>query len=202
MKMPRFLSGLVLMTVSCIGTTVLTGQDNAAPPDATAMMKLWKQFSTPGEQHEKLNALVGKWTTKTKLFMAGPDGPAQESDGQAVFRWVLGKRFLQQEHSGSMLNEKTEGIGMLGYDNFKKKFTSVWFESVGTATLTSEGLLNRDGSKITFYGEMDEFLTGEHDKMVRYELTLPKNDVMTFKIYDLHIGTNGLVVEIVYNRVK
>jgi len=170
--------------------------------DDSEVMKKWKEYSSPGERHKVLDQLVGKWTTKTKVWPAGAESPSSESTGTSDFKWILGKRHVQQQSQGTMLGMKVESIGFFGYDNFKRKYTSTWMESTSTARYTAEGTIDRTGKKITMHGHMDEFLTGEHDKMVRYELQLITQDTFSFKIFDLGLGKDSLVVEVNYTRAK
>lgn len=95
-----------------------------------------------------------------------------------------------------------QGMGLYGYDNYKKKFTSTWVDSISTTKNDSEGLIDRTGKVINFYGTMDEYLTGEHDKPVKYVLNMIDADQLEFEIHDLAIGADSLVVKVVYNRVK
>lgn len=166
------------------------------------IMKKWKEYSSPGDKHKALDRLVGKWSTTTKVWPEGPTSTPSESTGTSNLKWILGKRHLQQESQGTMLGMKVSSVGFFGYDNFKKKYTSTWMESTSTARYTAEGTMDRTGKVITMHGRMDEFLTGEHDKVVRYELTMVSADVFTFKIFDLGLGKDNLVVEVKYTRVK
>ena len=51
------------------------------------------------------------------------------------------------------------------------------------------------------YGTIDEYLTGEHDKMVKYVWRFRGDDAMTFEVHDLPIGeSNTKVVEVTFKR--
>ncbi|MBW3543191.1 MAG: DUF1579 domain-containing protein [Planctomycetes bacterium] len=197
------LAAAVAITVAASIPVLSQDQPPKRTLDQQEMMKRWMEVATPGKQHDVFNPLVGKWETTTRLWMAGPEGPAVESKGTAVFEWILGGRYLQQRTAGKMFGLPHEGLGMFGYDNFKKKYTSVWFDNMSTAVLHSEGLLDRSGTVVTFVGTMDEFLTGEHDKATKYVLRLGK-DRHVFEIHDLGIVDRDKeqtrVMEVVYTR--
>ena len=94
-----------------------------------------------------------------------------------------------------------EGIGITGFDNYKKKFVSVWFDNRNTAIMTSEGLLDQSGKVLTLFGSMDEWMTGEHDKTVKYVYRIIDDDEFVFEIHDLGIVPGETkVIEIVYTR--
>ena len=51
------------------------------------------------------------------------------------------------------------------------------------------------------YGTLDEYLTGEHDKMVKTIWRFISKDEMVMEVHDLHIGEkNTQVIEIRYTR--
>ncbi|MDH4068914.1 MAG: DUF1579 domain-containing protein [Ignavibacteria bacterium] len=182
---------------------VAVAQDGAGHPegsDMEAMMKLWEQVSTPGEQHARLNDLVGSWTAKSTMWM-DPEHP-MESTGAAEVRWVLGKRFLQQEFSGEMMGKPLNGIGYTGYDIYNKKYVSFWIDNSSTAMFTSEGSFDQTGKVLSMYGTMDEWMTGERDKNVKYVTRIQGKDSFVFEVYDLSIGENAKAVQIEYVRKK
>ena len=51
--------------------------------------------------------------------------------------------------------------------------------------------------------KLDEYLTGEHDKMVKSVFRFVSEDEMKLEVHDLPIGeSNTKVVEITYTRAK
>jgi len=68
--------------------------------DQEKMMEVWQELITPGAEHKALDFFVGDWTTKTKMWMAGPGGPPMESEGTVAFKWIMGGRYLCEEHTG------------------------------------------------------------------------------------------------------
>ena len=77
-----------------------------------------------------------------------------------------------------------------------------WISSSETALRCSEGLLDRSGKVVSFYGTLDEYLTGEHDKPVKYVLDLTDPAHPVFEIHDLAIGANSKVVTIEYTKAE
>lgn len=204
----RIVAALALTcTLVCAGRG-FAGDEPKAEADAAQaeMMKQWQKMATPGKPHEALKPLTGKWNTVTKMWMAGPSGPATESKGSAEYKWILGGRYLQETFDGKLMGMPYSGIGLLGYDNYKKKYTSCWVDSASTAMLKSEGLLDRTGKVLTYYGTMDEWLTGEHDKAVKFVFRIVNDDKHIFEIHDLGIvdgdKENTKVMEITYTRAE
>ncbi|NLE39381.1 MAG: DUF1579 domain-containing protein, partial [Pirellulaceae bacterium] len=44
-----------------------------------------------------------------------------------------------------------EGMGLIGYDNGRKKYTSIWACSMGTGICTGLGAADESGKKFTFH---------------------------------------------------
>lgn len=174
----------------------------AATANMEEMMARWIAAATPGEMHEYLARQVGKWTTRTRIWMEGPQSEPSESTGTSVRRMILDGRFLVDETDGTMLGQTHQGFGLTGYDNFKQRFVATWADNMGTALLTMSGTLDESGKVLTYYGQMDEPMTGEHDKMVRYVHREIDDDQHVFEIYDLAQGEDAKVVEVTYTRAK
>lgn len=168
--------------------------------DTKAMMALWEKVGTPGPAHKRLEALVGKWDYKMKAWMA-PGAPPDESSGVSEFKWVLGKRFLQAESSGTFMKMPYESLWLLGYDNFKKKYVMNYMDNMTTAMIGGTGVTSPDGKTITLFGVMDEWMTDEHDKPVKYVMRLSNKDNWSFEIHDLSLGETK-AIELVYTRKK
>jgi hypothetical protein len=102
------------------------------------------------------------------------------------------------------MGQAEHGIGLHGYDNYKKKHWSVWTSTFISGILPSEGVTVDKTHKVqVLYGPMDEPLTGEHDKTVKYVTRIIDNDTVKFEVWDLGIGENGMaVVKITYKRRK
>ena len=59
------------------------------------------------------------------------------------------------------------------------------------------------GKVLSLYGKMDEPMTGEHDKNVKYVSRMISADKHIFEVHDLAISEpNTKVVEVVYTRKK
>ncbi|MDH3252629.1 MAG: DUF1579 domain-containing protein, partial [Ignavibacteria bacterium] len=169
--------------------------------DKEAMMKIWQEVATPGESHKFLSQSVGTWETASKAWM-DPSQPPEESKGTTKFTMILGGRFLQQEATGQMMGQPFKGIGIVGYDNFRKKYSMVWIDDSGTALFTAEGTSDRSGKTITFLGKMDDPFSGEKDKTVKYVSTMIDKDKQIFEIYGVEGEKEMKMMEMTYTRKK
>jgi len=195
---------LVVGSLFCVSSARSSDTPGAAKmsPEEQAAMAEWMKLSQPGEHHKHLNYFVGKWKTKTKMYMGGPGTPAMESQGTSSMKWILGGRFLMEEHHGSMMGQPYEGIGITGYDNFRNLYTSSWQSNMQTNSLTMTGTRYPKTGVFTYYGEMDEPALDVVGRTVKYVTRIVDHDHYTFEIIDLHAGDDYKVIEIEYERVK
>ncbi len=197
----------VVMTLGGAGLGTGIYQDSSdpapTPPNAEemeAMIAAWEATTSPNANHVLLATLEGQWNTTTTMFM-GPQ--TQSSNGTAEFATIMGGRFIQEHTTGSFMGEESSGQNLYGYDNFKKKFTSVHFDSIGTAVYLAEGTMDQSGKVVTYFGQMDEPMTGEHDKTFQLTMDMTDSDRVVFTIHDLHIVPGDTkVLETVYERAQ
>lgn len=72
-----------------------------------------------------------------------------------------------------------------------------------TALFTAEGTPDKTGRTIIYIGKMDEPMTGEKNKTVKYVSKLIGHDKFSFEIHDRSVpGPDKKVVEIVYQRKR
>lgn len=178
-----------------------TAQEKKEPTlgDMAAMMQKAQKFTQPGPHHKVLEKFLGTWNTETRIFMGGQGSKPEK--GTATTRWLMPGRWLQSESKGTMMGMPMEGVMLMGYDNFKMSYVTTAVTSGDTAMLRSEGDMDPGGEMLITYGTLDEYLTGEHDKMVKYVWRFASKDKIVLEIHDLPIGDkNTKVVEIVSTR--
>ena len=190
---------MYLIVLLAILSTAVNAAEENAETEMAAMMARMQKLTAPGEAHSWMQRLLGKWQTKTRITMAGAGGEA--TAGEAVFEWLMPGRWMQQKANTTMMGMPITSVSILGYDNFKKSYVATSVTSMDTAMNSAEGDVTPDGNTLILYGTVDEYLTGEHDKMVKTVYRFDGEDRFTMEIHDLPIGeTNTKVVEVVYTR--
>ena len=169
-------------------------------PDMAEMMKAMQASATPGPNHKLLERFVGRWDTTMKILM--PGAPAMESKGTAEFTWLMEGRWLQEKMKGDMMGHPMQGFGITGYDNFNKCFVSTWVDNHTTMMVHATGAMDQTGKVLTMFGRMDEPMTGEHNKTVRFQTTIIDQDTHRLSIDEVQYGQPFTVVEITYKRAK
>ena len=178
-------------------TMALAAQDKV---DMAAMMAKAKKFTEPGTGHKALEKFLGTWTVDQRFVMAGKEGKPEM--GEQKCDWALTGRFIECKLAGQMMGRPMESRMIIGYDNFKMSYRMVTFNTIDTAMNTAEGDMTRDGKALIMYGTLDEYLTGEHDKMVKYLWRFESADSHRFEVHDLPIGEQNTMVILVRSTRK
>ncbi len=173
-------------------------------PDGQAlfeMMQKAKRYTEPSAMHKVLERFIGTWETKTSFVMAGQKTPPEP--GVAKIDWLMEGRWLKVESKGSLMGRPIDGFSIMGYDNFKMSFVTTAVQTMDTSMVRMEGDLDPGGDMLIMYGTLDEYTTGEHDKMVKQVWRIESKDRMVVEIHDLPIGAkNTQVVDVTYTRKK
>jgi hypothetical protein len=213
MKLRLCIAGIVISIASAaLIVSVVRAQEGGdkpgqpSPADMAAMMDKMKHFIRPGDNHKLLERFVGKWETQTRMFMPRPDGTVQAGPpekGASEVTWLIPGYWIRSDLKGPMMGRPFHIISTMGYDNFKMSFVTSTVSNMDTAMRQSEGDMDPSGKVLITYGTLDEYLTGEHDKMVKYVWRFDSDDKIVLEIHDLPIGEkNTKVLEIVSTRAK
>ena len=207
MKVRNVFIGLALVICTAAITSKVVSDDKdkkPAPPANDPKMQAMIKYGTPGENHKKLEPLVGHWTCAGKMWDA-PDQTPTEITATADYEWALGNRFLMSHVQGGAMPGMPafEGMGVMGYDNFRQQYVTGWVDNMNTAVFTSTGKVDATGKVFTFTGKADDASTGKKDQTFRSVMTLNSNDKITEEMYGP--GPDGKefkAMEIVYTRAK
>jgi len=192
------LTGLSLLLSASLTVAKEKEKNQHKQMDPQAMMDVYKKLATPGEPHKQLAGLVGTWTTKTKEWME-PNKPPTESTGSCEEKVVLDGRFLQQECTGEMMGQPFNGIGVIGYDNHKKKYVSTWTDSMSTGIFVMEGTGSPDGKTVTLKGGHEDPIEGRMEHRAVWKF--PDENTQVFELYGAGKGKENMkMMEITYTR--
>ena len=105
-----------------------------------------QEIPKPGPEHKQLKKMEGTWDTVMK---AGD----KEHKGTATFKMQLGGLWLSGSLESDLDKEKFHGKSMDSYDAKKKKYVSVWFDSMSTTPMTMEGTYDEKKKTLTMIGD-------------------------------------------------
>ncbi|MBI5364198.1 MAG: DUF1579 family protein [Planctomycetes bacterium] len=209
----RFAACVLVLGVLALASTAAVqdkkgeGQKPLAPQFAADGMQRWMEVNKTDHRHAKLAEWIGTWDTEMRMWMGGPGSQPTVTKGTATFSWIVEGRWLKQEAESEMdmgsMKLKVRSFGQLGFDRYKQKYVGSNIDSMTTTLLTYEGNFDFGDKNLILWGTMDEPMSGEHDKMVKYVWRFPAPDKMVYEVHDTSIGEeNTKVVEFTYTRRK
>jgi hypothetical protein len=146
------------------------------------MMETWNRYSNPGEQHQVFSEMAGNWTHTVTMWMA-PGAPPMESTATSDSEVEMGGRWLEEEFSGTMWGMPFEGENLLGYDNFREEYVSIWRDNLSTASMITRGTYDPATKTLTMIGNVDDFMSGARDIPVRQVVTHTDATHSTMEMY-------------------
>jgi len=100
----------------------------------------------PGPEHEVLKKLEGAWDATMKFG-------GSESKGTMIYKMDVGGLWLASSFEGDFGGAKFQGKGFDSYDAGKKKYVSVWVDSMSTTPMLMEGTYDKASKTLTMVGE-------------------------------------------------
>jgi hypothetical protein len=93
-----------------------------------------------------------------------------------------------------MMGKPFRGLSLLGYDNFKQTFNSVWLSDMQTSMFTTEGKGENGFKTITLKGVSSCPATGRKDIPMKVVLRILSPDKHTFEMFDGSTGAGSFDV--------
>jgi hypothetical protein len=170
-------------------------------PNQEEMMAVMMKYATPGPEHKALQPLIGSWDCNIKMWME-PSAPPTESKGTAENKWILGNRYVQEDVVGDMNGMPFHGMGLTGYDLYKKQYNWVWMDEMSTMIVYSSGKADSTGKVFTFGGNYDDIMTGQ-PKTFKAVMRIVDDNKHVFEMYDVQPdGKEVKNFEVDYTRKK
>ena len=167
---------------------------------AQDQQRAWQNYMTPGPVHEMMAKSAGQWNSELTLWTDSAQ-PPQTYDVSCTMEMFMGGRYLKCSSKGTMMNMPFEGMMLLGYDNAKKEFTSVWYDNFGTGTTVAKGTYNNEDSTLTLTGTMIDPGTG-NDIKYREIMKFIDNDNRMMTMYVMQDNKEFKNMEQVFTRIK
>ena len=100
----------------------------------------------PGPEHEVLKKLEGTWDATMNFG-------GMESKGTMTYKMEVGGLWLVSSFDGDFGGMKFQGKGLDTYDAAKKKYTTVWIDSMSTTPMIMEGTYDKAKKTLTLMGD-------------------------------------------------
>jgi len=174
-------------------------QRGIAGADKEEMMRKAEAAGRPGAGHKALEHFVGDWKAEVKCWPE-PGGEAHVSKATAKGTMLMGGRYLQEDFDGEMMGQPFSGRLIMGYDNFKQTFNSVWISDMQTAILVMEGGGEIGNKVITLEGKSSCPESGATEIPMRVVYRVLGPNKHTFEMFDESRGETAKTMEITYQR--
>ncbi|MEJ5960800.1 DUF1579 domain-containing protein [Pedobacter immunditicola] len=163
-----------------------------------AMMKAWEKYMTPGDVHSMIAKSDGIWNADISMWMK-PGAPPEKSTTVCENKMILGGRYQQSLHKGTVMGKPFEGMSLLAYDNAKKTFISSWIDNMGTGLMYMEGTWDEATKTINFKGTSVDPATGK-DMEIREVFKLVDDNNQIMEMYCTMDGKEMKTMEIKFSR--
>lgn len=165
-----------------------------------AAQKAWMEYMTPSATHEHMAKNTGEWITLTKMWWA-PNTEATTWEGTSISEMILGNRYMKTIHTGEVMGMPFEGFEIVGFDNAKKEYSSVWIDNLGTGTPISRGTFDEKTKSISFKGMMFDPMTNK-DYAFRQVIKMVSPDHHIMEMYSSAFGDEFLNMVVEMKRKK
>ncbi len=202
----KLLIGVVAFTLTNASFAAKKATD-AAPkmdtaPKMDAAMQKAMELGLPNANHKVLDAYVGTWNCTLRGWMKPGDKP-MESKGVSENTWAYGGRFLKQEFKGDWAGQPFSGSGIIGYDNVRGEYQSIWYDSMSTGIMQMTGSYDPATKTLAVSGTFGCPMTGEKNFWIRSDMKSVDADNFTYTSYAKDpSGKEFKSMEILYTRVK
>jgi len=186
--------------ITLIIGAVITAAFSQLMAQSEADMKKWMDYMAPGDVHKMLAKDDGEWNEEITMWMS-PGAQPSKSTATAVNKMILGGRYQQSVHKGNFDGMPFEGIGVVGYDNAKKKIVTSWVDNMGTGMMLMEGTWDPATKTIHLKGRTVDPLTGK-EKNLRQTVKFIDDNTQEMEMFDTQGGKEFKSMHIKLTRKK
>jgi hypothetical protein len=164
-----------------------------------AMMEAYAKYGALGAPHKGLAKRVGTWKVQARFWMA-PGAPPEVSEGTTEATLILGSHYIMEKFEMSTPDGPFNGVSIIGYDNIKQRYQSIWIDSMSTGVTTAEGTGDKDARAIDYTGQEPDPASNAYKPYRSVEKQLDDN---TRRLETFENGPDGKefkVMELFYTR--
>ncbi|MHC4938729.1 MAG: DUF1579 family protein [Planctomycetota bacterium] len=148
-----------------------------------------------GDEHAELAKSVGEFDVKGEIFMV-PDQPPMVMPATATRKVIKNGLFVQEDFKGNFMGQPFHGTLIEGYDTFRKRHVSVWFDNSSPVMQISHGE-KKDGKFIWESNNPDPQL----NKIIPMKSVLEeKNGKMVMSFYRIIDGKDVIHMRLTYSK--
>ena len=171
-------------SMTTVDSSTVTEVKTSEPMDSAAVRKAWEEYSKPGDVHKMFASEDGTWHEDMTIWMSADDKNPIKAQLVANSKMILGGRYQQTIHRGTVMGEAFEGIGITGYDNAANQVISTWIDNMSTGMMSMRGSFDGNAKVISLKGEVTDPMTGK-TKPVREKYIIVDNDTRKMEMFDM-----------------
>jgi hypothetical protein len=205
MKLRSTLTSGALIAATALITAAVVSQD---PPEqghgmSDEMMQRWMKYAAPGEHHKQLERMVGTWDQTVRFWHGPGEEPTGTSPGTAEYALLMGGRFLKGDYRGTFADMPFEGMDIIGYDNFRQEYVSIWLDNMSTAFMITRGRFDAETNAMQLSGVMDDVMIEKRNMPVRTTTRFVDADTVIFEMFTAGTESHDQrVLEVISKRRK
>jgi hypothetical protein len=166
--------------------------------DKNDQMKVFMNYMTPGPEHKLLAQVSGDWTFELKFWM-DPNAAPLTSTGTATYEMIFGNRYQLSHYKSTFMNMPYDAMNIIGFDNGKKVFMSIWYDNMGTGTMYSEGTYDEATKTFTFKGKSYDPMSNKDEDFRQTTKTIDDNNFIV-EMFMSSVDKEIKTMEINYKR--
>jgi Protein of unknown function (DUF1579) len=136
MRLKKCCTISLLPISAMLGISYVPAEDKpdfkTAAPEREEMHQKMEADGKPSIAHKALDVLVGEWTAEV-TYRKAYGAPPVMTKGTSKSSWVINMRFVKEDFTGDSFGKPFHGMSLMGYDNTKEKYTSVWLDDISSA---------------------------------------------------------------------
>jgi hypothetical protein len=205
MKFLSGLTGLIVFMLSSGSWAMYAGDHKLTANDknkaeTVACQDRMKDFITPNANHGLLKSFEGQWIAKI-AFRPTLENPFSYSQAAVDARMVMDGRYLERTLKGNGDNFEARVIS--GFDNFRRQYTSVWYDNMCTGMITGSGQYDALTKTLTEEGSMSCPMTNQAYRWFKATTRIIDPDRYTYEMFKRdNEGEEFSAMVIDYVRVK
>ncbi len=193
-------TSIIALLLLCASGTANAETQKAPPPFTPEQMAAFEKASNPGEEHKLLQQYVGRWNHVVSWWMTADAAP-EVSKGTSEMEMIMGGRFLKQKVKGTSMGKPFEGMGITGYDNVKKHYSTMWLDNISTGMMLGTGQFDKEKNAIVDQGSFSCPMSPDGNRTYRAVWTTVQKNSFKYEMFGPgQDGKEMRMMEIVYTK--
>ena len=192
----------ILLVVGC-STTEAESAGYEPAVDLASMseeevMAMMMEMNMPGEPHAMFEGMAGVYDVEMEYWMQ-PGAETGTMSASSNIATILGGRYVMERFQGEFMGQPFEGLHIMGYDNLKEEYFSLWMDNMSTHCSQQSGNVDESGA-LRMSGMMYDAISPD-GRPYRSVTSMNEDGSQRMEMYDtLPDGTEWMVMVGTYRK--